>query len=434
MPLEMSEIALGLAISLGVGALVGLERERSAREEGKPTFGGIRTFPLIALLGSLGALLGGAMGVLGLAAPLAAVVVLLALAYAREARARDRTGLGLTTEFAALLVFGLGALPFAEPLGIEFRSRLLLVAALGSVVMAALSLRDPLHRIAAKVSQEDLYATVRFVLLAAVALPLLPDRTWDPWDALNPFKVGVVVVLIAGVSFFGYVAVRVLGARKGVGVTAAFGGLVSSTAVTLTFSGRARQQPALTGIGALAIVIASTIMFPRMMFLTGVIHADLLRGAAPALGAMLAAGVAGCAVLWWRAGKRSKGGGGEAGETHLSNPFSLRQAVKLGLAYAVVRLVAAIAYQQFGSGGLLVSSALAGFTDVDAITISVSRMVAAGGVDQGTAVLAVTLAALANSLFKTGLAFVLGGRRLGLLVGSVLLPACAAGIVAAVLA
>ena len=457
MKLEPQDVALGLGIAIAVGGLVGIERERKAQNDNKPAFGGIRTFPLIGLAGGLGALMADSLGIAALALPFVAVIALLVASYLRQPRSDEKPRLGMTSEIAAVVVFCLGALPFIETMGLDFRQRLILSGALGVVVMAALALRDPLHNIARKVSAEDLYATVRFALMAAVALPLLPDQDYGPYEALNPFKIGLVVVLIAGVSFFGYIAVRILGPRRGVGVTALFGGLASSTAVTLNFSGRTREQPEMISVFALAIVLASTIMFPRLAFEISAIQPTLLARAAPALGAMLAVGLIGTGVLWWRssggkleephskkAASHEPKGHTKAGETaeksaedaqpQLINPFSLKQALKLGLMFAAIRFIAAAAHAQFGATGLYVSAGLAGLTDVDSITLSICRMVQQQTIAPGEGVLAITLAALSNTLTKTVMCFVLGGRKLGLIVAAVLIPATIAGIAAAVIA
>ncbi|MCC6575205.1 MAG: MgtC/SapB family protein [Planctomycetes bacterium] len=450
MNLAPQDVALGLGIGVAVGALVGIERERKAQNDNKPAFGGIRTFPLIGLAGGLGALMADSLGVAALALPFLAVTALLVASYLRQPRSEEKPRLGMTSEVAALVVFCIGALPFVEAVGLDFRNRLILCCALGVVVMAALALREPLHKLAGKVSGEDMYATVRFALMAAVALPLLPDHDYGPYEVLNPFKIGLVVVLIAGISFFGYVAVRVLGPRKGIGITAIFGGLASSTAVTLSFSGRTKQQPEFIDAFALAIVLASTIMFPRLAVEISAVQMPLLARAAPSLGAMLGVGLIGCVVLWFLSGKKGAPGTAkskkyhkakegeappaeESGEPRLNNPFSLKQALKLGLAYAVIRFVAAAAHDQFGSAGLFASSALAGLTDVDAITISVCRMFEKSAVQASDAVLAITLAALSNTLTKTGIAFFLGGRKLGLIVAAVLVPATIAGVIAALI-
>lgn len=426
--LEPLQIALGFALALAVGGAVGLERERHAHAEQKPAFGGARTFPMVALLGAVLAFLARSLGPAVLAIGLASLAVLLGVGYWSSRREPGNAQLGLTTEFAALLVFVVGALPFVDSASATFPHRLLLGGALGTIVMALLALRDPIHAFAERISREDLLATVRFALAAVVALPLLPDRAIGPFDALNPFRVGVVVVLIAGISFVGYVAMRLYGPRKGLGVTALAGGLVSSTAVTLTFSARGRRQPQLATACALAIGLAATIMFLRVLVEIAAIRPALVPPVAVPIGAMLAVGIVGCVLLW----RRINGEPQQEEPKGLQNPFRLRQAVRLGLVYALIRLVAAVAWDRFGSGGLLVSATVAGLADVDAITLSVARMHEAGLPD-GLAVTAVTAAAATNTIVKVGLAIALGGRRVGTAVAGVLLPAAAAGMILALI-
>jgi uncharacterized membrane protein (DUF4010 family) len=426
--LEPTQIALGFLLALAVGGAVGLERERHAFAEKKPSFGGARTFPLVALLGALAALLARALGPSVLIAGFAALAVLLGVGYWGARKGAGDLQLGLTAEIAALVVFAVGALPFVELAPLSFPQRLLLAGGLGTVVMALLALRRPIHEFAQRLSYEDLLATVRFALVAVVALPLLPDRSFGPYDVLNPFSIGVVVVLIAGISFVGYVAVRLFGARKGLGLMALAGGLVSSTAVTLAFAAKGREHRELARACALAIGLASTIMFLRVAVEIAAIHPELVAPAALPLGAMLAVGVAGCLVLWSRVGGARDGE--EPGGLH--NPFRLRTALRLGLAYALIRFVAAAAWEHLGGGGLLASAFLSGLADVDAITISIARM-HEGGLDTGLAVSAVTVAAATNTLVKVGLSVALGGRAVGLAVAAVLVPAAACGMLLAFL-
>ncbi|MCB9933236.1 MAG: DUF4010 domain-containing protein [Planctomycetes bacterium] len=425
-----TELALGFGLSLAVGVLVGIERERHAVEEKRTAFAGIRTFPLISLTGALAGLLAGAFGAWALLPPLLALTLLLAVAYWYERKPEGHPHAGLTSEIAALLVFGISALPFLHQVGLSFEERAILAGALGAIVMALLSLKGPLHKLTEKISREDIYATVRFLLLAAVLLPLLPDKAYGRFEALNPFWIGVVTVLIAGISIVGYLAVRFLGARKGIGFTAFFGGLVSSTAVTLTFSAKGRENPRLGLICVFAVVFASTVMFPRIVVSLAVINEALVPPALLPLGAMLLVGLAGAGVALWRAGKAEK----IEEQPKLSNPFQIGEALKLGLIFAAVRLVSSAAYQYFGETGLYASALLAGLTDVDAITISIARMHKLGeGLDTGSAVLAITLAAVSNTLTKTGIALALGGRRLGLAVAAALVPAAVVGLTLALL-
>ncbi|HVS19355.1 MAG TPA: MgtC/SapB family protein [Planctomycetota bacterium] len=420
------QVAVGLGLALAVGAAVGLERERNVQSASKRSFGGARTFPLVALLGALCGVLSRSHGGGLLAVGAAALTVLVGLSYWRAKRADGDDQPGLTTEMAALVVYLLGALPFVPSRDLPFPARVLLVGAVGSCVMALLALRRPIHAFAEQLSREDLLATVRFALAALVVLPLLPNESYGPFEVLNPFRIGVVVVLIAGISFVGYVAVRVFGARTGMAVTAAAGGLVSSTAVTLSFASRAKEHPELRRACALAVCLASTIMFPRVLVLIAALRPSLAAAVALPLGVMFAVAALGALLTWRRQGERV-----EDGEpTHLSNPFRLREAVRLGLVYAVVRLVSAVAWEHFGQSGLYASAFLSGLADVDAISLSVANM-HGSGLDRELAVGAVTVAAATNTLVKVGLSAVLGGRELGRAVALVLAPAAVAGCVAA---
>jgi uncharacterized membrane protein (DUF4010 family) len=437
MDITQEQVAVGIGTALAVGALVGLERERRSRAEKQPMFGGIRTFPLIALLGSLSGLAIGAFGAMGLAVPFICVTAFLIGAYIRVPRTPEQPALGLTSEFSAILVFFLGAVPFLEAIPLDFQARTVLAGACGAVVMAALALREPLHKIAEAVSSEDLFATVRFVLLAVVLLPLLPNKTWDPFESLNPYKIGLVVVLIAAVSFVGYVAVRILGERRGIGVTAVFGGIASSTAVTLSFAGKAKAQPELSRISAFAIVLACTIMLPRLGVVIAAMYPPLMEHVWPVFAATIGVGLVGSAVLYRIAGKRGETVYIKREETHthpkLNNPFSLQQAIKLGIAFAMIRFVAAAAYHYFHEAGFYVSALLAGLTDVDAITISATRMYELEQIDAKVATIAIACAILTNSLIKTFFAVSMGGKRVGTLVAFVLIPTAIVGIVTALL-
>lgn len=423
MTFEPNEIILGLGLALVAGGLIGLERERHALVERKETFGGARTFPMIALLGALLGLWSASAGIAIFAIGFVALALLIALGTIRARNDGDSApGPGLTSEIAALLVYTISAIPFAGDLGIAFPERILLAAALATVTTALLALREPIHEFAGQLSKEDLIATVRFALIAVVALPLLPNEQYGPFDALNPFKIGVVIVLVAGISFLGYIAVRVLGPRRGFGITALFGGLVSSTAVTLALSARGRQHPELAPACALGIALASTVMFARVLVEVFVIRPELVGPAAIPLGAMLVAGALGCFLLWRRianapANEPPKG---------LHNPFRLREAFRLGLVYAAVRFATAAAWSYFGSRGLLVSAGISGLADVDAITISVAGM-HEGGLETRVAVMAITLAAATNTFVKAALAFALGSTRMGLGVAYVVVPAAVTG-------
>ncbi len=409
-----------LAVACVAGVLVGVERQQAHAGQKDEDFGGVRTFPLFALLGCIGSLLRPAAGPWVLVAMLVAATVMLAISHARNAE-RD---LGITSEVAALVTFGAGALAGSEDL-LEPKARYLLVASTSALTMGLLALKKPLHGLVAKLSPDDLYATAKFVLLALVVIPLLPDRTYGPLDVLNPHKIGVMIALVAGISFAGYIAARALGSDRGLLVTGLVGGLASSTAVTLTFAARAKEEPKLAPLSAVAIGAASSTMFARIVVVVAAVDRPLLAMLAVPLVAMALAGFLAAALVYRRDvwGKKSEA-------VPLRNPFELKRAVQFGLLYGAVLFVAKAAQTYLGAAGVLGSAVLAGLTDVDAITLSLAEL-HREGMAPGTAAIGITLAAITNTLVKAGLATVLGGAALGKRVGVVLGGAIAAGAVAA---
>ncbi|MDB4998284.1 MAG: hypothetical protein JWM74_5716 [Myxococcaceae bacterium] len=416
MELQQAVVALGVAVA--AGGLIGAERQQ-AHAGRAGDFGGIRTFPLLAVLGVLGALLRPALGLTAIGGLLIGVTGLLAISYARASPSES----GLTSELAALVTFGLGVLA-GTPEVLPDAHRYLLVAAIAAITMALLALKTPLHGFMAKVSTDDIYATTKFIVLAVVVIPLLPNRTYGPLDVLNPSKIGLMIALVAGVSFSGYVVARTIGSDRGMLVTALIGGLVSSTAVTLTFAGRAKQEPALASLCGVAILAGSTTMFARMLVVVGVVDPALLGGLLIPLGTMTLTGYVLSAVLYRRETKRPSSTAG----VPLRNPFELKKAVQFGLLFGFVLFVAKAAQIYIGRDGLLASSALAGVADVDAITLSLTELHRrSDGITVATATTGIALAAIANTIAKAGIAVAVGGWKLGARVGSFFLITLGAG-------
>ncbi len=381
------------AVSLLVGALVGLERERS-QDEHLRLFAGIRTFPLIGLLGFLAALLGAAFTTWMLGIVAAGFIALVITSYYLEAREGSH---GATSEVAAVIVFILGALIYRD---------YYVVAIAASVVLTLfLSLKQPLQNLIAHVHEEDIYATLKFAIITAIVLPVLPDTTIGPLDVLNPRQVWYMVVLIAGISFAGYVLVKVFGSKKGLSLTGMMGGLVSSTAVTLSFSQKSREAPELGKTFASAIVLACTIMYPRILIEIAVVNRSLLAHMWVLIVILTASGLAATALLLF--GKRKQ----TTGEVKLKNPFELMSAIKFGLIFAVILFVSKAAQQYLGSGGVYLAAGLAGLTDVDAITLSMANL-AKESLSEDTAAIAILIAVVTNTIVKAGIAFVLGASAL----------------------
>lgn len=403
--MSFEEIFLGFLIALAAGALIGMEREQSRTLEKKLRIGGVRTFPLIALAGALSALAAHTVGVWPILGALLVVGSFLAVSYFQE-WSRDAAP-GVTTEVAALITFLLGVLALLPGLPLATGQRYLLIVASAGVVMALLSFKAPLHEAVQRVSEDDIYATAKFVILALVVLPLLPDRTFGPLDVLNPFHTGLMIVLIAGISFLGYIATRIAGERKGLAVTGILGGLVSSMAVTLSLAPRVRGDSKIVTLAALGILTASATMFVRIMAIVGIVDFNLLPRLLWPLGMMAAVGYGVALALYLRSRHELP----TAEPVSHRNPFELGSALKFGLFYAVVIFVAKAAQTVLGDQGLYATSVLAGTTDVDAITLSVARF-HREGLPAATAAIAITLAAVTNTAVKAGIAAWLGGREL----------------------
>jgi uncharacterized membrane protein (DUF4010 family) len=412
------EVIASLGVAIAAGFLVGAERERTVGG----TFAGARTFPLIALSGAVGALLGTWV----LVALAIAVGILFGLAYFRTTSLE--ADLGMSTEVAAVVTFGLGALCTTDRFDMPLSERLLVAAGVATATLALLSIKEPLHGFIARISKDELYATVKLLLLAVILLPILPDENLGPWATLNPLTIGLLVVLIAAIGFVGYVAIRVLGERRGVGLTGLLGGLASSTAVTFTFAGRAGQNRGVVPTCAVAIVLASAMMFPRVLVEVYAVSPELTwRALWPFVGTTVIALTAG--AFMYSGVPREGKGRGSAPALQLQNPFSLSSAFKFAALFVAVLMISGGAAHYFHNPGVYFSAAVAGLADSDSVALSAARMFRAGTIDRDVAVNAIGLACVMNTLSKVGIAAVLGGPRLGVRVGATLAFALLVGTV-----
>jgi uncharacterized membrane protein (DUF4010 family) len=281
-----------------------------------------------------------------------------------------------------------------------------IVAIATSVVLTLfLSLKAPLQKLVAHVQAEDIYATLKFAVITAIVLPILPDATFGPLDVLNPRQVWYMVVLIAGISFLGYVLVKVLGSKRGLTLTGITGGLVSSTAVTLSFSQKSREAPELGKTFAAAIVLACSIMFPRILVEIAVVNPSLLAYIWPYIAVLTVSGVGASMLLLF--GQRREAGT----EVNLKNPFELMSAIKFGLVFAVIIFASKAAQTYLGAGGVFLAAGLAGLTDVDAITLSMANL-SKSSISENTASVAILIAVVVNTVVKAGIAWTLGATAL----------------------
>jgi uncharacterized membrane protein (DUF4010 family) len=383
----------GLLVALGVGLLVGVERERSKGEGASRSAAGVRTFALIALAGSIGALLGEVGVAIG-----GAFVALAALASYRRSRSQDP---GLTTEVAMLVVFLLGVLAMRE---------VALAAGIGVSVAILLAAKSRLHRFVSQVlSEEELHDGLLLAAAAAIVLPLLPDRALDPWQVLNLRQLWTLAVVVMAINAAGHVALRLFGARRGLPLAGFAGGFVSSTATIASLGSRAKQTPQLTVACANAALLSNVSTVVQLALLTGLLAPSLLRALAVPLLASGVAIVVVSAAAGWRALRQPQ----EAGVA-IGRPFQPRHALVFVVVVASVMLLSALMLQSLGPAALSPTLAVSGIADVHAAALGAARLVAIGRVDAATAVPAVVAAFATNSASKLVFAFASGGRGYGL--------------------
>jgi uncharacterized membrane protein (DUF4010 family) len=264
-----------------------------------------------------------------------------------------------------------------------------------------------LHGITQSLTRRDLISILQFAVLSLIVLPLLPNRGYGPYDALNPHQIWWMVVLISGLSLAGYAALRIVGQKRGAILLGLLGGLVSSTATTLSFSRHGKQNDTLARLAIIVIVLANLVVLVRLAVLTGLLGISVLIELAPALlGGLL------CGALAAGYGLHKLKPGVDAPELVLSNPTEIRSALSFGAIYAVVLLASAWLADLAGPRGLYAVAAVAGLTDVDAITLSSLRLLKLGHLTVAQVSNAIILALLANLLFKSGLVWVIGGWKL----------------------
>jgi uncharacterized membrane protein (DUF4010 family) len=389
----------GAIVACLLGFLLGLERER-ARPRATPLFAGIRTFPLLSLAGFLGASLTLAGVALALPAVLAGVGGLVVVAHIRGV---DQDA-GATTEATALLAPLLGALVAYD--------KAPLAAAAAVVVALLLAEKTPLHRFAGTVSEQEMLGAVKFGLVAAVLLPLLPATPMGPLAAVVPRHVGFVVLTICAVGLLGYVLVRLVGDRAGWTLAGLVGGMVSSTAVTLSFSGRARSAPRLARPLAAGILLASTVLYARGFVLLYLFDAPLAGYLLPRL---LALGVL-ASLFVARELRGTERGGGGRGRAEVGNPVELGHALVLGLLFTGILVLARLAQARFGTAGFWAASAVGGLLDVDPVALASADLRTKGVVTTRVAAGGYLLGTLANLVVKGTMVATAGGRPLAVRV------------------
>ncbi|MEQ6890455.1 MgtC/SapB family protein [Halomonas sp. CS7] len=409
-----NEPALRLGVALLLGALIGIERGWVAREQKSgERIAGIRTHALVGLLGGIAALLSEAVS--DWAFPLIFLALAATSLVAWRARLSQHHDYSITGLVGLLLTFCFGAVAVAIDLAL---------ATAGAVITAViLDNKHEIHGLLNKLQAHELDAGLKLLLISVVMLPLLPDRGLGPGEVLNPYEIWWMVVLIAAISFVGYFAMRVGGAEKGILFTGLFAGLSSSTALTLHFARLSRQSREIEAMLAAGILVACGTMFPRILIYAAVISPGLL----PRL--LLPIAVMGLllylpALHLWR---RHRLALRVDSPTPIQNPLELRTALLFGGLLALIMLLGEWLRDGLGEAGIYLLAAASGMADVDAITLSLTRM-SLERIAPATAVLGIIIAAAVNNLFKSGLATAFGTRRLGLRVALPMVASMAAGL------
>ena len=388
-----------LAIVIMLGFAIGMQRTLTYMRSGEHTFGGSRTFALIALSGFLAAWLDKLYT--GTVLVVAAVMGLLLLAaYTLKVTRAQRWG--MTTQIAALVTYLLGVL--------AYRGEILWAVFIGVLVIILLEIKPRLQALERHIGPTDVNAVILLLAMSFVILPILPDKMIGPWHLFNPYKTWMMAVIIAAISFVGYVAIKVLGQKHGVFLTGAAGGLISSTAVSISLSQMFQKQYELINNYAGGIAIACTFMYLRVLFEAFVIHPELAWRLTPAY---LGAAGSGLLYSWWFY-RHSK-----AAEINLENsaitknPLQLSEAIKFGILFGIIYGAIALVQTRYGNLGVYLVALFSGLTDVDAITLSLSEMAKDGKLVETAAMNGIVIASVTNSIVKLGIVYWLGGVKLG---------------------
>jgi len=392
-------LRFGAAILIGV--LIGMQREYAhGSSQGRELFAGARTFALMGLVGATAAFLSDILDSSWVFISIIGLMSLMVI-VAYYVTAIEREEIGLTSEVAALITILIGAICYFH--SIE------LAAAMGVVTTVLLAVKGEFRQFVRVITQEDVFATLQFAVITAIVLPVLPNKTFGspPFDVLNPAVIWEMVIFISGINFLGYILVKVVGPKKGLGISGLLGGLASSTATTMSFSERSKSQTGTEKPFAVAIITAWIIMFIRVIIEVAVVNNQLLSYVWPALAAMGLAGLIYVIYLYLSQSAIDEE------ELALTNPFELGTAIKFGLIYALVLLGIKTAEMYIGEKGIYITSIIAGLADVDAITLSISGLTRAGGsIPLESGKFAIILATISNTLTKGAMVFTIGSKTL----------------------
>ncbi|MCK9426763.1 MAG: MgtC/SapB family protein [Ignavibacteriaceae bacterium] len=389
---ELFVIIQKLGIAILIGALIGLEREHS-RAPGAKSFAGIRTFPLIAIYGFISAMLSSYLNLSFYFVFIFSVMILVGLSYFTSTRGGR---IGITTELSALMVFVLGSMIYWN---------FILIAAIVAVIMALfLSLKIQLHHFVENVTGEDIFAVLKLSIVTIIIFPLLPERSFGPNDIINLRLIWMMVIFIALLSFLGYVLTKYVGYKKGISVTSIFGGLVSSTALTFSFAKKSKENDLLSSNFGVGILIATTMVFPKVLLEIAVVNAELAKLAIIPILIFTVVGILLSVIMWERIKAVELTG------IDLKNPFELKSALYFGLIFGLILLFSKLAQLNYGDKGSYFVSFISGLSNIDAITLTMAQLSAKNSIQPIVALNSIVIALFANLLFKGIIAIILGTK------------------------
>lgn len=390
---DLSTLLQKLGISIFVGALIGLEREHSKTGNEK-TMGGIRTFPLISLIGFLSALISNLVDKTLYFPFIAGIIILVSISYFITAKMGR---IGLTTEITSVITFILGSL--------IYWNYIILAAGISVLVTIILSLKFQLHSFVGKLNENDIYATLKFALITVIILPILPDKTIDPLDVVNLKLIWLLVILVSGISFIGYIILKFFGKEEGIPVTGLIGGLVSSTAVTFSFSKKSKDNPQLSNSYSTGILFATTLMYPRVLIVMVVLNNSLLNILwIPILILTLCGAI--LSFFLWEKAKSTK-----HENIELTNPFELKSSLLFGFIFGIILFLSKGSQLYIGEGGIFIASLIGGLTSVDAIVLSIAQL-SNNILTIHNVLIATFIAIFSNTIFKTGIVYFTAAKEM----------------------
>jgi uncharacterized membrane protein (DUF4010 family) len=403
----LSDIFMDLAIALGLGLLVGLQKERV-----DSPLAGLRTFALVSIFGAVSALIAQNDVAWVVVAGVLSVTALMVMGNVLMMK-QGNIDAGQTTEVAVVLTYLIGALTVYGPREVAI--------VLGATTAMLLHLREELKGWVARLTDRDVRVIMQFVVVSLVILPILPDQTYGPYHVLNPRQIWWMVVLIVGLNLLGYAAFRLMGERAGTALAGVLGGVISSTATTMSYARLTKSRESATPVAVAVVWIASGVVFARILIEIGASAPGFLPTAAGPISVMLGVFVIIAGVIW----KSSTAPLDSPLEP--DNPSELRPAIFFGVLYAVILFAIAASEDLLGSPGLFAAAAVSGLTDIDAITLSTSRLVTTDVIDAHTGWRLILLASMSNMVFKLGVATMLGSRRMSRRLAALFLIAIAVG-------